>query len=209
VHAGRLRRAERGAAFLFADDAWDHRGNLLEAQYVSVLTPARGGVLADPSPASRRLAHLDGRFTSAIGAPRDPRKLEVWAAYDYSAPDYSTNYFSGNGDVNTIAVGADMRLADKATVGIMFNYSENKSDYGGAGFKLREPMGTVYGAWADGPWHLGASLGAGNLDFSTTRNATLGAATARNRARPTAGTSSGAPQAATGSPRATGSTGRC
>jgi outer membrane lipase/esterase len=168
--------------FFFADGVHPTTaGQAIVAQYaISVLdAPLQMGVLAE-APLAVEQANfrtLDGRFTSTIGAPRSPGNLEAWVAYDYSAPDYSTSYFSGNGDVNTIALGADMRLAGTATVGIMFNYSENKSDYGGAGFRLREPMGTVYGAWADGPWYVGASLGAGNLDFSTTRNVTLGAAT--------------------------------
>jgi outer membrane lipase/esterase len=119
---------------------------------------------------------LDGRMVSAIGAPRSAGKWEAWAAYDYSAPDYSTNFFSGSGDVNTIAVGVDMQLSERALVGVMFNYSENKADYGGAGFKLTAPMGTLYAAYADGPWYVGASLGGAGLDYGTTRDITLGAA---------------------------------
>lgn len=54
-----------------------------------------------------------------------------------------------------------LKLSDRALVGAMFNYSENKADYGGAGFKLTEPMGTLYGVYKDGPWYVGASLGGG------------------------------------------------
>ena len=38
-------------------------------------------------------------------------------------------------------------------------------------------MGTLYAAYGDGPWYVGASLGVGDLDYSTTRNITLGAVT--------------------------------
>jgi outer membrane lipase/esterase len=114
---------------------------------------------------------------SALNAPRAQGKLEAWAAYDYSAPDYSSGFMSGSGDVNTIAVGGDMTLSQRLLAGIMFNYSENKSDYGGMGFKLREPMGTVYVGYGDAPWYLGASAGGGSLDFGTTRDITLGALT--------------------------------
>jgi outer membrane lipase/esterase len=168
--------------FVFADGVHPTTAaQLIEAQYaISVLSaPQQMGALAE-APLAVEQANfraLDGRFTSTIGAPRSPGKLEAWAAYDYSSPDYSGGFFDGNGDVNTIAIGADMKLSDKLLVGLMFNYSENKADYGGASFKLREPMGTVYGAWAEGPWYAGASLGGGNLDFDTTRSITLGQAT--------------------------------
>ncbi len=151
------------------------------AQYAEsvIEAPQQMAVLAE-APLAVEQANwraLDGRMVSAINAPRSPGKLEAWAAYDYSAPDYSSNSFNGNGDVNTIAVGGDMKVSDRLLAGIMFNYSENKSDYSGMSFKLREPMFTVYTGYGDGPWYLGATLGGGSLDFDTTRNITLGAAT--------------------------------
>ncbi len=120
---------------------------------------------------------LDGRMLSATNSPRPRGKLEAWAAYDYGAPDYSSGALDGNGDVNTVAVGGDMKLSDSTLAGVMFNYSENKSDYGGMSFKLREPMFTLYAGWGQGPWYLGATLGGGSLDYSTTRDIALGAAT--------------------------------
>jgi outer membrane lipase/esterase len=120
---------------------------------------------------------LDGRMVSAVNGPRSPGNYEAWAAYDYSAPDYSSSFFNGNGDVNTISVGADMKASSRLLVGLMFNYSENKSDFSGMGFKLKEPMGTLYAGYGDGPWYLGATLGGGSLEYDTTRNITLGAAT--------------------------------
>jgi hypothetical protein len=57
-----------------------------------------------------------------------------------------------------------MKVSDRALVGTMFNYSENKADYGGAGFELTVPMGTLYAACTDGPWYVGASLGGGRED---------------------------------------------
>jgi outer membrane lipase/esterase len=120
---------------------------------------------------------LDGRMISATNAPRGPGKLEAWIAYDYGAPDYSTSFGSGSGNVNTIAVGADIKMSDRLLAGVMFNYSENRSDYAGMSYKLREPMGTFYVGYGEGPWYLGGSLGGGNLDYGTTRNITLGALT--------------------------------
>lgn len=153
----------------------------IEAQYaISALNaPQQMAVLAE-APLAVEQANwrtLDGRMVSGVNAPRSQGKFEAWAAYDYGAPDYSTGVFSGSGDVNTIAVGSDVKLSDRLLAGVMFNYSENESDYGGMSFRLREPMGTVYAGYGDGPWYLGATLGVGTLDYSTSRDIALGAAT--------------------------------
>lgn len=119
---------------------------------------------------------LDGRMISAINAP-GRSKLEAWAAYDYGGPDYSSSFGSGSGNVNTIAVGGDMKVTDRLIAGVMFNYSENRSDYAGMSFKLREPMGTAYVGYGGGPWYVGGSVGGGSLSYDTTRNIQLGALT--------------------------------
>jgi outer membrane lipase/esterase len=122
---------------------------------------------------------LDNRMMSAINAPGGPEKFQAWAAYDYADEDIFGAGLSGTGNVNTIAVGADMRLSDKLLAGIQFAYSEYKGDFGNnAGdFKLTEPTMTVYGGYGEGPWYVGATFGLGSLDFDTTRNIVLGATT--------------------------------
>jgi outer membrane lipase/esterase len=120
---------------------------------------------------------LDGRMVSGINSPRMQSKLEAWAAYDYGAPDYSGGFQTGSGNVNTIAVGGDMKVSDKLLAGVMFNYSENKANMGSMDFKLTEPMMTLYAGYGDGPWYLGGTLGAGSLDYSTNRDIVLGAST--------------------------------
>ena len=65
----------------------------------------------------------------------------------------------------------------RALLGAMFDYSENKADYGGTASSCASRWARSTRATADGPWYVGASLGAGGLDYSTTRNITLGAAT--------------------------------
>jgi outer membrane lipase/esterase len=153
----------------------------IEAQYaISVLNAPQQMAALGQAPLAVEQANwrtLDGRMVSGINAPRAQGKLEAWAAYDYSAPDYSGNFFTGSGDANTVAVGIDTKLSNNALAGVMFNYTENKADYGGMGFKLREPLFTVYGGYGDGPWYVGATFGAGGLDFDTTRDISLGAAT--------------------------------
>jgi len=121
---------------------------------------------------------LDGRMMSAIGAPGAPGKFNAWAVYDYAAPDIFGNGLSGTGDMSTISVGADMKLSDKMLAGLQFSYSDYKGDFGNGNgdFKLREPMFTAYVGYGQGPWYVGATLGAGGLDYSTTRNIQLGAA---------------------------------
>lgn len=120
---------------------------------------------------------LDGRMWSSLNAPRSPRKIDMWAAYDYGSSDLVGGAGDGTARTNTIAVGADTKLSDKLLIGGSFGYSENKGDFGGegGGYKLRQPTGTFYAGYGEGPWYVGATLGAGALDYSdVNRNIVLG-----------------------------------
>jgi outer membrane lipase/esterase len=119
---------------------------------------------------------VDGRMWSAVNTPRVPNKFEAWAVYDYGHTDLVGD---GSAHINTIAVGGDAKVSDKLLVGLMFGYSEERGDFGGTGgdYKLRQPVGTVYAGYGEGPWYLGATLGAGDLDYSNiTRTIPLGPA---------------------------------
>jgi outer membrane lipase/esterase len=122
---------------------------------------------------------LDNRMMSAINSKGGPEKLQFWAAYDYADEDIFGTGLSSTGNVNTIAVGADIRVSDKMLAGIQFAYSEYKGNFGNnAGdFKLTEPTMTFYGGYGEGPWYVGATLGLSTLDFDTSRNIVLGATT--------------------------------
>jgi outer membrane lipase/esterase len=151
------------------------------AQYAMsvVMAPTQMAVLAE-APLAVEQANwrtLDGRMISGINAPRAAGRFEAWAAYDYGNPDFKGGYQSGDSSVNTVAVGGDMKLSDRMLVGLQFGYSENKGDTGNAGYKLNEPMITAYVGYGDGPWYLGATLGAGDLDYTTHRDVVLGTAT--------------------------------
>ncbi len=64
-------------------------------------------------------------------------------------------------------------------IGGMFGYAENKGDFGGpgGGYKLRQPTGTMYVGYGEGPWYVGATVGAGALDYSNVnRNIPIGTA---------------------------------
>ena len=81
--------------------------------------------------------------------------------------------------MNTVAVGLDMKLSDQVLAGAMFGYTDTKGDFGGpgGGYTLKQPVGTVYAGYGDGPWYVGVTLGAGNLDYSDiSRVIPLGAA---------------------------------
>lgn len=164
--------------YLFADGVHPTTaGHAVLAQYAEsvIAAPQQIAVLAE-TPLAVEQANwraLDGRMISALGAPRGPGKFEPWVAYDYGNPDYS-GFFNGNGTMNTISVGGDMKLSDRMLIGGQFGYSENEADYGSASVKLREPMGTFYVGYGDGPWYVGATLGAGGLDYSTARTIALG-----------------------------------
>jgi outer membrane lipase/esterase len=126
---------------------------------------------------------IDGRMMSGIGqaaTSTSARKFQAWASYDYAGEDITGTALSTSGNINTVAVGGDMRVSDHLLAGIAFNYSEYKGDFSNSGgsFKLKEPMMTMYVGYGDGPWYVGGTLGAGNLDYSSVqRNITLGAAT--------------------------------
>lgn len=120
---------------------------------------------------------LDNRMWSGLDAPRTNKRLDAWAAYDYGSLDMRVGPNNGSGYMNTVAVGGDMKMSDRLLAGIMFAYTENQNDFGGAGggFKLRQPVFTLYAGYGEGPWYLGATLGAGSLDYeNVNRNIDLG-----------------------------------
>jgi outer membrane lipase/esterase len=132
---------------------------------------------------------LDGRMWSGLDTPRTRNKFDAWVAYDYGSIDMNAGPTNGTGHENTIAVGLDGKVSDQLLVGGMFGYTENKGDFGGAGggYTLRQPTGTFYAGYGEGPWYLGATLGAGGLDYNdVNRNIPLGAAV-RNESGETRG----------------------
>jgi outer membrane lipase/esterase len=67
-------------------------------------------------------------------------------------------------------------------VGGAFGYSDDQGDFGNGsgGFKLKETTGTLYAGYGTGPWYVGATVGAGDLDFSDVhRDIQLGASSRR------------------------------
>jgi hypothetical protein len=68
--------------------------------------------------------------------------------------------------MNTVVVGGDIKVSNTMLVGGMFVLGE-QGDFADRGYKLRQPVGTVYAGFRDGPWYVGVTAGAGNLDFPT------------------------------------------
>jgi outer membrane lipase/esterase len=67
-------------------------------------------------------------------------------------------------------------------VGLMATFAESKGDFGGAGggYTMKAPIGTLYAGYGDGPWYVGATLGAGSLDYSDISRAIPLGASVRN-----------------------------
>jgi len=170
--------------YVFADGIHPTTGSdLLETQAViSMITGPQQMVALGEAPNDVERANwrtLDGRMMSGINAPAGSGKFQAWAAYDYASADMTGTSLTGNGHLNTIAVGGDMRVTDRLLMGLQFAYTDYKGDFGnGTGdFTLREPMFTAYGGYGEGPWYVGLTLGAGALDYDTTRNIVLGPTT--------------------------------
>ena len=168
--------------YLFSDDLHPTpAAEVIMAEVVnSMLTgPQQIGALGDAPfrVEDANFRALDGRMWSSLDAPRPTKKLEAWVAYDYGSIDMQAGPNNGSGYSNTVAIGGDMKLSDRALAGMMFGYTESKGDFGGdgGGFKLRQPVLTLYAGYGEGPWYLGATFGAGSLDYNdVNRNIVLG-----------------------------------
>ena len=144
--------------------------------------PARMTVLAE-APLAVEAANfrtIDGRMMSGINSPRPVKKYEMWAAYDYGHNDFkgAGSLIDGDANLNTLAAGGDVKLSDRFLVGGMFGYTQNKGNFGAdsGNYTLKETSATLYGGYGDGPWYVGATVGAGDLDYSNIRrNIQLGA----------------------------------
>jgi outer membrane lipase/esterase len=122
---------------------------------------------------------LDERMMSQVGQTPGRNKYEAYAIYDFGNYDRSSDFGGGDSQSNTVVLGGDMKLSERWLAGLAFGYTENKASLGdnGGGFKLDEATITAYTAYADGPWYVGGSVGAGDLDFRDIhRNIPLGPA---------------------------------
>jgi len=177
-----LRDPAANLTFTFADGLHPSTGLALIASQAAasmIEGPARMGAMAEAPLNVEQAAFrsIDARMIGAVGAPRASNKFDAWVDYDYSSRDVTGSFVSGDSRANTIAVGGDIKLTEQILLGIAFNYTEDKNDFGAGagGFKLKETAATVYAGWGQGPWWLGATLGAGNLDYGDVhRNIQLG-----------------------------------
>jgi outer membrane lipase/esterase len=142
--------------------------------------PQQMGALAEAPLAVEQASFraLDNRMWSSLNAPGSQTKLNGWAAYDYGRTDVQAGPNNGSARTNTLAVGGDMKVSDRMLVGLMATFGESKGDFGGAGggYTMKAPIGTMYAGYGDGPWYVGATVGAGSLDYSDiSRSIPLGA----------------------------------
>ena len=164
---------DAASTFLFADGVHPTTaGHAAIAQLVGSMIegPARIGALAEAPLGVEHATFraIDARMISGVNAPRATNKFDLWVSYDYGRNDFDGSFLSGNAEVNTITAGGDLKLSDRLLIGGAFGYSDNQGDFGGGngGYELKEWTGTVYAGYGAGPWYVGATLGAGDLDFN-------------------------------------------
>jgi len=172
-----LKAPNGNMTWLFADAVHPTTGaQLLIAQAVESMIegPQQMAALGDAPMGVERAnwRAIDGRMMAGIDRPatsETAKRFQVWASYDYAGEDITGTGLSTSGNINTVAVGGDVRLSDRLLAGLAFTYSEYKGDWSDSGgsFKLKEPMMTAYVGYGDGPWYVGGTLGAGNLDFNS------------------------------------------
>ncbi len=183
-----LKAPNGNLTWMWADDVHPTTGMaLLVAQAIAATIegPQQVAALGDAPMGVERAnwRAIDGRMMSGIdraATSATARKFQTWASYDYASEDITGTGLSTSGNINTIAVGGDMLVTDRILAGIAFSYSEYKGDFSNSGgsFKLKEPMMTLYMGYGDGPWYVGGTFGAGNLDYSSfQRNMVLGPVT--------------------------------
>lgn len=174
---------DAASTFLFADGVHPTTaGHAIIAQAVESMIegPAKVGVLAEAPLAVEQATFraIDSRMISAVDAPASRGKFEAWASYDYGRNDFDGRFIAGSADVSTVSAGGDIKVSEHLLVGGAFGYADDKGGFGAGsgGYKLRETTGTAYAGYGAGPWYVGATLGAGDLDFGDVhRNFDLGA----------------------------------
>jgi len=114
---------------------------------------------------------IDGRMWSGLNTPRPQNKIDTYAVYDYGNFDHGNDTGGSDNTLNSIVAGVDMKISDQMLAGVAFGYTEDKGSFGnnGGGFKLDEATLTGYVGYGSGPWYVGASAGAGDLDFHNVR----------------------------------------
>ena len=168
--------------YLFADAIHPTpAGHQIIADYAiaEIEAPVQVGLLAE-APLQVEQANfraLDSRMISGVGAPLAQNKFNTYAIYDYGNYDYSGDVGGGHSYTNTVVLGGDMKVSDRALIGIAFGYTDDKSSLGNnaGSFKLNEATLTAYAGYGEGPWYVGATLGGGSLDYNDiNRNVVLG-----------------------------------
>ena len=90
---------------------------------------------------------------SRLERPTRREQARNLGRYDYGNYDHSRASVDGSGDMNTFALGGDMKLSERLLAGVAFGYSEDKVRFGdnGGGFKLDEAM--ITRTWATATGH--------------------------------------------------------
>jgi len=168
--------ANAGQTYVFADVVHPTpAGHQIIADYAAAIieAPQKIGLLGE-APMQVEQANfraIDARMWSGLNTARPQNKFDAYAVYDYGNFDRSNDTGGSDNTLNSIVAGLDMKLSDQTLAGIAFGYTEDKGSFGNnaGGFKLNEATLTAYAGYGSGPWYVGASAGAGDLDFRNIR----------------------------------------
>jgi outer membrane lipase/esterase len=187
-----------GQTYAFADGVHPTpAGHQIITDYAAAIieAPQKIGLLGE-APLQVEQANfraIDGRMWSGLNTPRPQNKFDAYAVYDYGNYDHSGNSGNSGGSdnqLNSVVAGVDMKISDQMLAGLAFGYTEDKASFGnhGGGFRLNEASMTGYVGYGSGPWYVGASLGAGDLDFRNIRRTFALGAGSRTESGDTRGT---------------------
>ncbi len=138
------------------------QGSSRETQYTETKTDSKGGMVQQQS----TMMSDSKRWTAFFEGTDGSATIEG----DYNSSGYNFDTRGGN-------VGADYRVSDRLSVGIMGSYADSTANLvNGGSIEAESFKGAIYATIYDDAFYVDALLGAGNHSYDTRRVGLLGLA---------------------------------